>query len=81
MARSALNYGIIAVGFALRDGQYVERCGSSSVRHFDQRWGLARMADEAKAWAEREGHDAWQLQRAHDGYRSARPISELHKLN
>lgn len=77
---SALNYGIIAVGFKLVNGKLTEALGSSSARHFDQRWGLARMADEAARWATAEGHAAYQLQRCHNGYRSARPIGPIRSL-
>lgn len=81
MRRSALNYGIFAVGLRLNaDGTYSEKCGSSSVRFFDQRWGLARMADEAREWAKREQHDAYQLQKAYDGFRTARPVGEIRKV-
>ena len=77
-SRSGLNYGIIAVGFKrLADGTLVEALGSSGVRHFDQRWGLARMADEAHRWATLEGHAAYQLQRCHHGYRTCRPIGPI----
>ena len=57
------NQLIYAQGYVWRDGKLVERLGSAGVRRFDGRLGLFRIADEALAWAQREGHDAYQLRK------------------
>ena len=81
MPRNSKNYGIIAQGFVLRNGQLHRRLGSAGVRHFDQRLSLFNMADQARAWAETEGHDAYQLQRCANGYASAKALGCMIVLN